>query len=84
MNRRSFFDTILKAGAGCMILPTAITYTRHWSGLLVPQDPAVGWTTKLFLWRGDHWEEQGDDVGWQPPLVMPPGVQLLPMEVRYD
>lgn len=51
MNRRSFFNTILKAGAGCMILPAATTYTRHWSGLLVPQDQSLDdglW--EVFVW----------------------------------
>lgn len=30
MNRRGFLDSILKAGVGAMILPTAVTYARTW------------------------------------------------------
>ena len=41
MNRRSFFSTIAKAAAGFAILPSAVTYARHWktinSGIVVPE-----------------------------------------------
>lgn len=30
MNRRSFLDRILRAGASAMILPSALTYARTW------------------------------------------------------
>lgn len=36
MNRRHFFSTLAKAAAGFAILPTAVTYARNWSGVLIP------------------------------------------------
>ena len=33
MNRRGFLSAMLKAGAGAMILPGAVTYTRIWKAV---------------------------------------------------
>ena len=30
MNRRGFLESIIKAGAACAILPSALTYARQW------------------------------------------------------
>src|ERR1700689_4540983 len=44
MNRRSFLEGIIKAGVGCAILPSALTYARRWR--FSPQIPI--WTISSY------------------------------------
>lgn len=55
MNRRGFLDSILKAGVGAMILPSAVTYARAWK-------------RSRYLWYID-WQDVKIGVGINQRLV---------------
>lgn len=64
MNRRGFLESIIKTGAACAILPSALTYARKWPIYRLTQAdldavkalPNSMWITSYFLLQKE-WDE---------------------------
>ncbi len=53
MNRRGFLSSILKAGVGAMILPSALTYQRNWiksTDLYLPNPEYISALYEVYFW----------------------------------